>query len=157
MVFCISMKTPFSSVVTPQSPCPLKQCCKTLPICLFVSNIEKGGRGGYLSRGERERRTYTKEKGLLIFMYLVKFCPWLKVQLRSPLHDTRRISDVFKNLTGHVQTELSNTFALFTRILNNITSGTQRTSCLDRCNFSFSLFESSTVKRVFAIIIAELR
>ena len=35
----------------PLPPLP-KQCCKMLRGCLFVSNIEKGGRGGYLSRGE---------------------------------------------------------------------------------------------------------
>ena len=45
------MKTHFSSVVNPLPP--PKQCCKTLRWCLFVSNIEKGGRGGYLSRWER--------------------------------------------------------------------------------------------------------
>ena len=38
--FCIWMKTPFSSVVTPLPPPPPKQCCNTLPGCLFVSNIE---------------------------------------------------------------------------------------------------------------------
>ena len=53
MEFCIWMKTPFSSVVTPSPP---KQCCKTLRGCLFVSNIEKGGTGGgaTLNKGREE-------------------------------------------------------------------------------------------------------
>ena len=45
------MKTSFSSVVTPSSP---KQCCKTLRGCLFVSNVENGERGGYLSQRENK-------------------------------------------------------------------------------------------------------
>ena len=45
------MKTLFSSVVIPPAP---KQCCKRLRGCLFVSNIEKGGRGGYLEEGRGE-------------------------------------------------------------------------------------------------------
>ena len=37
------MKTPFSSVLLPPFPQPMLQ---TPHGCLFVSNIEKGGRGG---------------------------------------------------------------------------------------------------------------
>jgi len=54
------MKTYFSSVGTPSSP---KQCCKTLSGCLFVSNIEYGERGGYLSKREGAELTPRKKVG----------------------------------------------------------------------------------------------
>ena len=41
---------------------PPKQCCKTLRGCVF-SNIEEGGRRGYLSREEREEFTPRKKVG----------------------------------------------------------------------------------------------
>ena len=60
IVFCIWMKTLFSSVVTPH---PSKQCCKPLRGCsFFVSSIENRGRGGYLSRGERGEFTSRKKE-----------------------------------------------------------------------------------------------
>jgi len=67
------IKTHFSSIVNPLHP---KQCCKTLRWCLFVSNIEKGGRGGYLSRLERGEFT-TRENMMIISICLNNFCPWL--------------------------------------------------------------------------------
>ena len=72
--FCIRMKTSFS-VVTPSSP---KQCCKTLRGCSFVSNIENGERGGYLSQREGAELT-NQGKRLVIFMCLNNFCPQLTV------------------------------------------------------------------------------
>ena len=62
IVFFICMKTPFSFVVNP-SPPPPKQCWKTLRGCLFVSDIEKGGRGSCPSRGERVEFAPRKEVG----------------------------------------------------------------------------------------------
>ena len=59
-ILCIWMKTSFSSAVTPS---PLKQCCKTLYGCLFVSNIEKGEGGGFLSRRQRAEFTLRKNFG----------------------------------------------------------------------------------------------
>ena len=55
---------------------PLPKCCKTIVnipnayvrVCLLVSNVERGGRGGYLSPGERGEFT-PKEKRLVVFMY----------------------------------------------------------------------------------------
>ena len=54
------MKTSFSSVITPPAP---KQCCKMLRRCLFVSNIEKGERGGYFSRSDRAEFALSKKGG----------------------------------------------------------------------------------------------
>ena len=53
------MKTSFS-VITPSSS---KQCCKTLRGCSFVSNIENGERGGYLSQREGAEVTPRKKVG----------------------------------------------------------------------------------------------
>ena len=69
------MKTHFSSIVNPLPP---KQCCKSLRWCLFVSNIEKGGRGGYLSRRERGEFT-SRENMMVISICLNDFCPWLSL------------------------------------------------------------------------------
>ena len=44
-------------------PSPLKQCCKTLRRCLFVSNIEKGERGGYFLRRDRAEFALRKKGG----------------------------------------------------------------------------------------------
>ena len=43
IIFCVWMKTPFSSVILPPFPQPMLQTSRG---CLFVSKIEKGGRGG---------------------------------------------------------------------------------------------------------------
>ena len=53
IIFCVWMKTPFSSVILPRFPQPMLQMPRG---CLFVSNIEKGGRGGYLSRGDNSHQ-----------------------------------------------------------------------------------------------------
>ena len=53
------MKTPFSSVLLPPFPQPMLQ---TPHGCLFVSNIEKGGRGGGLPFMMGEGRIHTKGK-----------------------------------------------------------------------------------------------
>ena len=50
----------FSSVVNPSLP---TQCWKTLRACLFASNIDKAGRGVYLSRQERGEFTLRKKAG----------------------------------------------------------------------------------------------
>ena len=107
MEFCIWMKTPFSSVVTSS---PLKQCCKTLRGCLFVSNIEKGGRGGNLERGKRGEFT-PRVKTLVIFVCLNNFCPWLWVwykplclshaYVRANKHTRKAVRSVPKQ--GHLQ------------------------------------------------------
>ena len=73
IIFCVWMKTPFSSVLLPPFPQPMLQ---TPHGCLFVSNIEKGGRGGYLSWWERGEFT-PREKKLVIVVCLNDFCPWL--------------------------------------------------------------------------------
>ena len=60
-------------------------------------------------------------KGITWSSYLQIHLLWAifvtKVQLRPRIHDTGRISNGLKTSTAHVQTELGNTFALFTRNL----------------------------------------
>ena len=73
IIFCVWMKIPFSSVILPPFPQPVLQTPRG---CLFVSNIEKGGRGGYLSWGERGEFT-PREKRLVIVVCLNDFFPWL--------------------------------------------------------------------------------
>ena len=75
IIFCVWMKTSFSSVLLPPFPQPMLQ---TPHGCLFVSNIEKGGRGGYLSWWERGEFT-PREKKLVIVVCVNDFCPWLLV------------------------------------------------------------------------------
>ena len=67
---------------------------KLLHWCLFLSNIEKGGRGGYLSRGERGEFT-TRENMMVISICLNNFCPWLcvfrELNMSTSIHITEKL------------------------------------------------------------------
>ena len=81
------MKTPFSSVLLPPFPQPMLQ---TPHGCLFVSNIEKGGRGG-LPFMMGERRIHTKgKKG------------WsLSCVSTTSVHDCRKRTQPWTDCLGH--------------------------------------------------------
>ena len=79
IIFCVWMKTPFSSVILPPSP------NQTPRGCLFVSNIKKGGRGLPFIRGGG--RIHTKGKKVVLVVCLNDFCPWLELwggKMRDP-------------------------------------------------------------------------
>ena len=85
MIFCVWMKTSFSSVILPPFPQPMLQMPRGY---LFASNIEKEGRGGYLSWGERGELT-PREKRLVIVVCLNDVCPWLLQHLTGSENSNR--------------------------------------------------------------------